>query len=471
MNNFINVRLQAYNHTKQLNILKHNTRKIKSLSERENSNNPNFVVIGEDLFDLEDEGTKDILYKSLKNIYNKDRIKHNEKVYNRRGRNLTNQQSTWLEGVFTFSEAIHSDLGNKYTKEELSKVANNCAQDLAKQLGVELRYLVLHMDETTPHFHFSIKNFDDNGHSIFHKIKHKEILSKIQDLAHSHFGTLGMDRGISKELTGKNYQNIQNYYKSKQIELKSIIQGLQEDIKQIQQAKKDIKNNFDLTSAEKKQELDKLDLEIKNFRGVVSEYKNIFNDYDIKIKAQKEEISIGNNTLNDLNTKLNIKTQEVNSFEQVVVKNKDIINNLINNNITKNIVKQDVVIDIDELKKDVNNLVNKTLKIDLKQKNLQEKDEQIKKLEDQNSILLDKLNEERNKNKVLTQDNISKTNKLSQLEENHKLEIKKLQNDFKQKLERRIKRLNLIIRLRRSNIANKVRNRLLKRKENFDLNR
>ena len=51
------------------------------------------------------------------------------------------------------------------------------------------------------------------------------------------------------------------------------------------------------------------------------------------------------------------------------------------------------------------NLVNKTLKIDLKQKNLQEKDEQIKKLEDQNNTLLEKLNQERNKAKILEQEN------------------------------------------------------------------
>ena len=404
MNNFINVRLQAYNHTKQLNILKHNTRKIQSLSEQDKSKT-NYIVLDDgQLFDIEEDFAKDTFYNTTKNFYNNDRKEHNEKMYARRQRNLTNEQATWLEGVFTFSEAIHKDLGNKYTKEELSKIANDCAKHLAKEMGSELRYLVLHLDETTPHFHLAFKNFDDNGMSIFHKIKNKEFLSQIQDLAFKHFGELGMDRGISKELTGKNYQTISNYYKSKEIELKAIISNLQQDVKQIQEAKKNIKNDLDLTTLEKKQELDKLDLEIKSLRNTMNEYKTIKNDNDIKLKAQQDEISAANDTLNDLNKKINIKTQEVNSFEQVLVKNEDIINNLINKNITKNIVKQDVVINLDELKKDVNNLVNKTLKIDLKQKNLQEKDEQIKRLEDQNNTLLDKLNQERNKSKALEQD-------------------------------------------------------------------
>ena len=124
----------------------------------------------------------DRFYNTTKNFYNNDRKEHNEKVYKRRQRNLTTQQASWMEGVFTFSEAIKHDLGNKYTIEELSRVANNCANDLARQLNSDLKYLVLHQDETTLHFHFALKNFDENGHSIFHKIKHKEILAKIQDL-------------------------------------------------------------------------------------------------------------------------------------------------------------------------------------------------------------------------------------------------------------------------------------------------
>lgn len=413
MNNFINVRLQAYNHTKQLNIFKHNTRKIQSLSEQDKSKT-NYIVLDDgQLFDIEEDFAKDTYYNTLKKFYNNDRKEHNEKVYARRQRNLTNEQATWLEGVFTFSEAIHKDLGNKYTKEELSKVASNCLQDLAKKIGSKVKYMVLHLDETTPHFHFALNNFDDNGHSIFHKIKHKDILSKIQDLAFEHFGKLGMDRGISKEVTGKNYKTITNYYKSKQIELKAIIQSLQSDIKQIQEAKKNIKNDLDLTTSEKKQELDKLDLEIKSFRSAISEYKTIMNDNSIKLKNKEDEISAANDTLNDLNKKINIKTQEVNSFEQVLVKNEDIINNLINKNITKNIVKQDVVINLDELKKEVNNFVNKTLKIDIKTKEIdvlkqenQALKSDLKQKDDQNSVILEKLNLERNKSKALEQDKV-----------------------------------------------------------------
>lgn len=239
MNNFINVRVQSYNHTKQLNILKHNLRKIKTLSEGAfndvagtSKHTSNFIIQKDgSLFELENKDFINLSYDFIVDEYKKDRKLHNEKMYERKKRNLLNEQATWLEGVFTFSEAIHKDLGNKYTKEELSKIANDCAKHLAKEMGSELKYLVLHLDETTPHFHLAFKNFDNSGYSIFHKIKNKETLSRFQDIAFEYFGKLGMDRGISKEITGKNYQNIQNYYKQQEIEVRAIIQSLQQDMK------------------------------------------------------------------------------------------------------------------------------------------------------------------------------------------------------------------------------------------------
>ena len=73
-----------------------------------------------------------------------------------------------------------------------------------------------------------------------------------------------------------------------------------------------------------------------------------------------------------------------------------------------------------------------------------------------------------NKNKKLNQEKLSKTNELSQLKENHKLEINRLQNHFKQQIALRVKRLNLINRLKNSNIAKKIIARLSKRNQNLD---
>ena len=153
---------------------------------------------------------------------------------------------------------------------------------------------------------------------------------------------------------------------------------------------------------------------------------------------------------------------------------------------------KDAILDIDTLKYKTKKELIKAFKIDIKAKEVdtlkqesQEKDEVIKdlksKLEEKDKIIenkdsvIEKVTTEKyeaiNKNKVLEQKDLSRTNEMTKLEENHKLEIKRLQNDFKQKLERMFKRLNLIKRLKRSNIAIKIRLRLSKRKENYDLSR
>jgi hypothetical protein len=443
-------------------------------------------------------------------------------MYERKKRNLLNEQATWLEGVFTFSEAIHSDLGNKYTKEELSRVANNCAQDLAKQIGAELKYMVFHLDETTPHFHLAFKNFDDNGMSIFHKIKHKDILSKIQDLAFEHFKELGMDRGIKKEFTSKNYQTIQNYNIEKEMKLKQSINILEmnfeeltkkydnlnneikilfdtkkelvlfisdhttiknnllNNIEEIKNAKETVKNDFNLTKEEKKKELDKLDIELKEARSELnlvysdlSKAKENIKNIDFETKTKQQELEV-------VSKQFEIKSVEVDDFKNID-KNIDkmvekMIDNLVENPI--GLLGKDSILKIDTLKDKMKGQLRKASKTDIKSKEvdtLKQENQALKlELKDKDSVI-EKVStekyQERNKNKVLTQDNLSKTNEMTKLKENHKLEINKLQNDFKRQVAIRVKRLNLINRLRRSNIANKIRLRLSKRKENYDLSR
>ena len=113
-----------------------------------------------------------------------------------------------------------------------------------------------------------------------------------------------------------------------------------------------------------------------------------------------------------------------------------------------------------------------------KVKEVEEKDKAIKdlksKLEDKEGVL-DKVMTEKyeaiKENKLLKQDNLSQKNEITKLKENHKLEINRLQNHFKRQIALRVKRLNLINRLKNSNIAKKIIARLSKRNQNLDLNR
>ena len=477
MNNFINVRVQSYNHTKQLNILKHNLRKIKSLSEGAfnditgtSKHTSNFIIQKDgSLFELENKDFINLSYDFIVDEYKKDRKLHNKKMYERKKRNLLNEQATWVEGVFTFSEAIKQDLNNKYSLEELSKIANNCAKALASKINTELKYLVVHLDETTPHFHFAMKNFDNNGMSIFHKIKNKEFLSQMQDLAFEHFKELGMDRGIKKEFTSKNYQTIQNYNIAKEMKLKQSINILEmnfeeltkkydnlnneikilfdtkkelvlfvsdnttiknnllNDIELIKNAKETIKNDFNLTKEEKKKELDKLDIELKEARSELnlvysdlSKAKENIKNIDFETKTKQQELEV-------VSKQFETKSVEVNNFNNIdksVEKQVDkIINDLIENPLT--LLGKDAILDIDTLKYKTKEQLKKAFKSDIKSKEfdiLKQENEDLKsdlkQKDDQNGVLLDKLNEERNKNKVLEQDkaqNLAQSQKALQI--------------------------------------------------------
>ena len=109
---------------------------------------------------------------------------------------------------------------------------------------------------------------------------------------------------------------------------------------------------------------------------------------------------------------------------------------------------------------------------------MEEKDKAIKdlksKLENKDSVLEKVMTEKYQaiqENKKLNQENLSKTNEITKLKENYTLGINRLQNHFKQQIALRVKRLNLINRLKNSNIAKKIIARLSKRNQNLDLNR
>ena len=217
MNNYINVRVQAHNHTKTFNSIKHNLRVIKSLNQNIESKNSNYILLDNKIMEINNKNKKEI-YNQLSTNYQNERLEHNEIYKKHNKRNLRECKSTWCEGVFTFSEQMKEDLKNKkYNLNDLTKVANECLKEIVATYNTKINYIVLHLDETTPHFQWSFSNYDDMGKSLYFSNKNKEFLSKLQDIGFKHFKQLGMDRGLSKEVTGVNNQSINKYWILKKI--------------------------------------------------------------------------------------------------------------------------------------------------------------------------------------------------------------------------------------------------------------
>ena len=240
------------------------------------------------------EHTK-LYYDVLVNQYKQDRKEHNQlyKAHNEstpslKGRNLRNSKATWVEGVFTFSEAFKHDLGDKYSFEELIEVASKCLDNVAAKVGGEIKYLVYHGDETTGHFHYGISNYDEFGKSLFHKINNTKDLSSLQDIAFNHFQKLGMDRGIKKDpnLKGLNWQDQKRYYEL-------TINELRQEVKRLKGVHKEIANDVNLSNDEKKamhDEVSKVQKELRSLdKELVQEKKNK-EDFDSKVTADVNKI-------------------------------------------------------------------------------------------------------------------------------------------------------------------------------------
>lgn len=248
MNNYINVRVQAHNHNKTFNSIKHNLRKISSQSQAQNGNT-NFLIMEGNTMAINNKMMIDMSYELLSKAYQEDRAIHNEiyKKYNKR--NLREIKSTWCEGVFTFSDQLKVDLQNgDITPEQLINCANDCLKEITSTYNTKINYMVLHLDEVSPHFHWSFSNYDNEGKSLFFANKNKEFLSNLQDIGAKHFSRLGMKRGQSKDITNSNHIDINKWWRNQNIIAKQQMeenqQKTQELIKQQEISKNTIVNQL-----------------------------------------------------------------------------------------------------------------------------------------------------------------------------------------------------------------------------------
>lgn len=308
MKNYINTRIQAHNHQKTINSIKHNLRIIASLSDEKNTQdidnliyyNTNNLTNDYSLETINNSNKNDI-YNVINDSYKLYRKAHNE-IYKKwnDNKNIRDRKSTWSEGVLTFSEKLKFDYeqGN-ITKAQLMKVAIECVEEITKQYGesAKINYIVLHLQETTPHFHFSFNNFNDKGNSLTHINRDTNFLSNLQDIAFKHFNkAFQMDRGIKKDTSlgnTLNYKTIAQYHSENITKLKDNSKQLEKDfqeLKSIVEAKaEEYAQKHELYLVESK----KLDSKIEELSLKQEEANNEAKSLENEIKhnkQQKEEI-------------------------------------------------------------------------------------------------------------------------------------------------------------------------------------
>ena len=453
MKNYINSRIQAHNNLKIFNAIKHNLRHTQnSLSQK--NNHYNYIFLDGNPTKITSENKKE-LYTKITNEYKKDRAIHNELFLKNKTRNLKDDSGSWGEGVFTFSEQMKEDIKNKkYTFNDLSNIALECLKDYEEYLGIKTKFMILHLDEKTPHFQYFFTNFNDKGASITHLNKTTDRLSPLQDIAHKHFGKLGIERGLKKDFTNSKHMSAAKYwqtlglnlkdktisleqqYNNRKIEVEKDLKSLYTEVNLQKNEVKDLRSNYDRTSQEYKDltiVFKQLQVEEKTLREKVRELKEIDNL---------------DNYLNDLKK----------DISKIIKSNVEKVDPLIGNS----------RIEVKNINKMYSELVSKISEpLHSKVKEVEEKDKTIEKLKEDIVFKNKEIAQKDTKIKDLTQ-----TTK--QLESAFMVNYKQLEaikKDFKTKVANQIKRLNLINRLRRSNIANKIRLRLSKKLNSNQIDR
>ena len=359
-------------------------------------------------------------------------------------------QSYWEKAEVSVQEAW--SLAKKNTNKE--SFVMGLAEYIAKKYGTQLIYLTLHMDETTPHFHFSLKNYDENGLSLWKKNQNKEFLSQLQDIAFEHFKELGMQRGLSKDITGKKYETIQKYHIRKEMELRDKVLNTQANYDKLQkEVEKDLKSLYTEVNLKKNEVKDLR----SNYDRTSQEYKNltiVFKQLQQEEKTLREKVR---------------ELKEIDNLDNYLKDLKQDIRKIVNSNVEQvdpliGSIRLEVV-DINKMYRELISKISEPLHSKVKE--VEEKDKTIEKLKEDIVFKNKEIIQKDTKIKDLTQ-----TTK--QLESAFMVNYKQLEamkKDFKTKVANQVRRLNLIHRLRNSNIANKIRLRLSKKLNSNQIDR
>lgn len=294
MNNFINVRIQSVSQNRLENNLVHNVRAKQSRNDINDNVNYLYKLEGQSYnrIELVGEESQNSL-QELKAQYKQDREKHKKLYYDRAKYKMEENNGSWLEGVITFSEAIKHDLGNKYTTQDLEERAIKIVNEIANYFNVEPKSVVLHLSETTPHFHFYLQNFDDVGRSITHMFKSKKHFSHLQDIAFKHLQDLGMQRGIKKEVSFHRHQETKDYHEK---EIKAL--------------------NHKLHNTNEKYNVLKRDLLLvkDDLTKTISQLENVRDE----LKKGFDSLNIQKNTLKEVRRNLDKSSSEFSKVDSIV---------------------------------------------------------------------------------------------------------------------------------------------------------
>lgn len=288
--------------------------------------------------------SKSRLNYDIVDIHNKNSHKYARKsiyqdVTNYVKKNNTNARSIRNDAVYVNEWIISSDQAffKRLSDKEKRVFFSSSAQFFANKFGLKnIRYAIVHLDESTPHMHLGVVPFDKNMKLSAKEVFNKAVLQAIQEELPSYLKTKGFNiergekGGKKHHLTTKEYkdfktaemrtklanENLEGVEKQL-LERKSELDFLSKNKKSVENELESLKNKaFNL-----KQNIDVLE---KTFEQAYSQHRNlIMFEEDIRKNVQKIPFS----------DKFVIAESELNSIFEKIKALKGNINDLSSRNI------------------------------------------------------------------------------------------------------------------------------------------
>jgi len=311
MANTVSVRVKGNSTSKSCNQLAHDMR-IKYVNYLKNEAQKNLLVSeNEDIIFSQSENNKD-KFLELKNLMLKS-AEEQKQIHEEAIGQKSQVKNFFVDGIITFSSDMKKDFWDNQDK--FKKLAKDTLDDFSKKFGVKLLHHTIHLDEKTPHIHFNFENINRSTGKSVQRYITKLDLKQLQTDVAERWQTMGYKRG-KENSKSKHYSVAIGHQKEELENLKNEIQAQKKLIKQ-----------QDISSQEKKQELDKLDIVLKQTRIKIKEIKNlsvldskIEKDIDNIIKASKGLFKLSEDDLRK-NLKAKLKEYSKSDFKSIQERN------------------------------------------------------------------------------------------------------------------------------------------------------
>lgn len=231
------------------------------------------------------ERAREIVGHDLKRREARMRAEYKEK----HGRSMTTSFVPFTEGFLVFSSEPFSNEG--FNMDEWKSGCLEFAADFAASQNARLVYAAFHYDESTPHLHYLVENFDKKEKTTWQRTFGRQKCRELQDLAASRFSEMGFSRGESKSISGAEHKSLIESHAierqktvAKTVEIKFILNDLESKINFEKKKLDDLRTEIKSRGEERK----KLIAELQKTTLDSEERKKQYREFDLQTKILKK---------------------------------------------------------------------------------------------------------------------------------------------------------------------------------------